>query len=49
VRYGFIAEHRAQWPVRVMCRVLQVSASGFYEWEGARRRNAAWTTRSSRD
>ena len=34
MRYGFIAEHRAQWPVRVMCRVLQVSASGFYEWDG---------------
>jgi putative transposase len=34
VKYGFIAEHRAQWPVRAMCRVLQVSASGFYEWDG---------------
>jgi putative transposase len=37
VRYGFIAKHRAQWPVRVMCRVLQVSASGFYEWDGRAR------------
>lgn len=34
MRYGFIASHRAQWPVRVMCRVLQVSTSGFYEWDG---------------
>jgi putative transposase len=34
VRYGFIAKHRAMWPVRVMCRVLEVSASGFYEWRG---------------
>lgn len=34
MRYGFIAGHRAQWPVRVMCRVLQVSPSGFYEWDG---------------
>lgn len=34
MRYGFIASHRVQWPVRVMCRVLQVSASGFYEWDG---------------
>ena len=34
MRYGFIAKHRAQWPIRVMCRVLQVSASGFYEWDG---------------
>jgi putative transposase len=37
VRYGFIAEHRAKWPVRVMCRVLEVSASGFYEWAGRAR------------
>lgn len=34
MRYGFIASHRAQWPVRVMCRIMQVSASGFYEWDG---------------
>ena len=34
MRYGFIAEHRAQWPIRVMCRVLHVSHSGFYEWDG---------------
>lgn len=34
MRYGFIAKHRAQWPIRVMCRVLQVAASGFYEWDG---------------
>jgi putative transposase len=34
VRYGFIAAHRARWPVRVMCRLLQVSHSGFYEWSG---------------
>jgi len=30
VKYGFIHEHRDQWPVRVQCRVLGVSASGFY-------------------
>lgn len=34
MKYGFIAKHRAQWPIRAMCRVLQVSASGFYEWDG---------------
>jgi putative transposase len=32
VRFGFIAKHRAVWPVRVLCEVLQVSKSGFYEW-----------------
>ena len=32
MRYGFIAKHRAVWPVRVLCAVLEVSKSGFYEW-----------------
>lgn len=31
-RYRFIAEHRGQYPVRQMCTVLAVSASGFYDW-----------------
>jgi transposase-like protein len=34
VRFGFIAKHRAVWPVRVLCEVLEASASGFYEWLG---------------
>ena len=32
MRYGFIDEHRGQWPVRLLCDVLQVSASGYYTW-----------------
>ena len=32
MRFGFIAKHRAVWPVRVLCSVLEVSPSGFYEW-----------------
>ena len=31
-RYRFIAEARADYPVRQLCAVLQVSASGFYDW-----------------
>jgi transposase InsO family protein len=31
-RYRFIAEQRAAYPVRQLCSVLQVSASGFYGW-----------------
>jgi len=31
-RYQFMAQHQASYPVRQLCRVLQVSASGFYGW-----------------
>ena len=26
-------EHRKQWPLTAMCRVLKVSTSGFYDWQ----------------
>lgn len=32
MKYAFIATHRQRWPTRAQCRVLEVSASGFYEW-----------------
>lgn len=32
MRFEFIENHRDQWPVQVMCRVLRVTRSGFYEW-----------------
>ena len=32
MRYRFIDDHRDHWPVRLMCRVLTVSPSGFYAW-----------------
>jgi putative transposase len=32
LKFAFVARHRSVWPARVMCRLLQVSASGFYEW-----------------
>ena len=31
MRFAFIADHRQQWPVRLQCRVLGVSPSGFYD------------------
>lgn len=32
MRYAFIGGHRDRWPVRLQCRVLQVSVSGYYDW-----------------
>ena len=32
MRYACIARHRGDHPVRLMCRVLAVSAAGFYAW-----------------
>ena len=28
-----IAQHRAEYPLRLMCRVLAVSPAGFYDWQ----------------
>jgi putative transposase len=32
VRFGFIRTEKATYPVRLLCRTLQVSSSGFYAW-----------------
>jgi putative transposase len=39
VRYRFIAAQKAEYPVTLMSRILQVSRSGFYAW--ARRAESA--------
>jgi putative transposase len=46
VTFSFIEEHKGQWPVTLLCRILCVSTSGFYAWvarppsEQERRREA---------
>jgi hypothetical protein len=32
MKYKFIEEQRTEFPVRVLCEVLKVSESGYYEW-----------------
>lgn len=32
MRYAFVAEHRALFSVRTMCRCLRIHPSGFYAW-----------------
>lgn len=34
MKYGFIQEHRKEFSVSAMCRVLEVSVSGYYRWLG---------------
>ena len=34
MRFQFIEKHRLEHPVRLMCRVLKVSPSGYYAWRG---------------
>jgi putative transposase len=32
VKFAFIRDHKAEFPVEVLCEVLQVSRSGYYAW-----------------
>jgi putative transposase len=41
LRYAVIARHRGEFPVRLMCRVLEVSPAGYY---ASRRRPTSWHT-----
>lgn len=32
--YRFIEEHRGDWPVRLMCGILELCPAGYYAWRG---------------
>jgi putative transposase len=32
VRYRFVRQHAPQFPIRVLCRVMELSPSGYYAW-----------------
>jgi putative transposase len=32
MKYQFMAQHRHEYPITLMCRVLEVSVSGYYAW-----------------
>jgi hypothetical protein len=34
MRYRFIDGHKKVWPIDLMCDVLSVSRSGYYDWAG---------------
>lgn len=34
MKFAFFEQHASTWPMNVMCRMLRVSRSGYYDWRG---------------
>ena len=34
MKYAFIKSHKNKYPIETMCRVMDVSRSGYYDWDG---------------
>ncbi|MEZ4667830.1 MAG: hypothetical protein R3E39_07945 [Anaerolineae bacterium] len=32
MKYAFIAQHQGEYEVKIMCRVLSISLSSYYQW-----------------
>jgi transposase InsO family protein len=46
MRFRFMEDHRSQYPVRIMCAVLEVSPGGYYAWRGRPESTRAAANRS---
>jgi transposase InsO family protein len=45
VRYAFIEQQRERFEVKIMCRMLAVSVSGYYAWKRRPESRQAWANR----
>ncbi len=43
MKFGFVAKHRGIWPVRWLCKALDVSRNGFHAWLTRPPSTRAWS------